>query len=472
MTVSAQLTTAIDRGLARRAADRALERASGILTARRGKLKRLLCLERGELTHVASNLIEEQFTEFLVRHDYLPPKARARATVEARQAGLPLVTLLLQQGVLSAELVRRASAEQARSLLFASLEWTDGEYAFEAGTPSVPAEQAVRLALPPLILQHAAQYPVAIDRVRIRIGPPNLTPAVVPERKPLLQGIELGTIGAYLLEHCDGSVPVAALVERSPEPPEITLRTLHALLQLGVLEPVQAWTTRTVKDAVTRDECLARLELAATATHYGVLGIDTQASADEVRRSYYVLARRLHPDRFRSGPLKDLLARMEGYFTKVTEAYNTLADPRSRGEYDEQLAAGATEKKVEAQEEKVHLAKQNFLHAKSLAAKNRLQEAVRFLENAVQLDPAKAAYHLELGRLLTGNPRRRVDAERALLKATELEPALADGYFALAQLYERAGRTTDAAGMLREALRWDPAHGEAAEMLRTLEAGS
>ena len=45
----------------------ALGQRSGIVTAQRGKLKRLFCLRSGHLVFAASNLIEEQFDEVLLR---------------------------------------------------------------------------------------------------------------------------------------------------------------------------------------------------------------------------------------------------------------------------------------------------------------------------------------------------------------------------------------------------------------------
>jgi len=44
----------------------------------------------------------------------------------------------------------------------------------------------------------------------------------------------------------------------------------------------------------------ARLALASEAGHYGVLGLDRAASREKIRSAYYALARRYHPDRFRS----------------------------------------------------------------------------------------------------------------------------------------------------------------------------
>jgi curved DNA-binding protein len=67
----------------------------------------------------------------------------------------------------------------------------------------------------------------------------------------------------------------------------------------------------------------------ATATRdlYEVLGVDRSASADEIRRAYRKLARRLHPD-----VNKEPTA--ERRFKEVSEAYDVLGDPDKRARYD------------------------------------------------------------------------------------------------------------------------------------------
>src|SRR5207249_1635073 len=99
------------------------------------------------------------------------------------------------------------------------------------------------------------------------------------------------------------------------------------------------------------------------------------------------------------------------------------------------------------------------------ASHRKYAEAVTFLENAIQLDAAQAEYHLELGLVLTRNPRRREDAERHLLQAVDLSPTLVAGYVALGQMYLRAGHPARASRMAREAMRWEPSNASASALL-------
>ncbi|WP_353987958.1 molecular chaperone DnaJ [Ruicaihuangia caeni] len=63
------------------------------------------------------------------------------------------------------------------------------------------------------------------------------------------------------------------------------------------------------------------------ADHYDVLGVDRNASADDIKRAYRRLARELHPD---VNPSADAAER----FKLVTHAYDVLSDPQQRQQYD------------------------------------------------------------------------------------------------------------------------------------------
>lgn len=65
---------------------------------------------------------------------------------------------------------------------------------------------------------------------------------------------------------------------------------------------------------------------------YKVLGVDKNASTDEVRKAYRKLARANHPD------AKPGDSQAESRFKSISEAYSVLSSPQKRKEYDDQRA--------------------------------------------------------------------------------------------------------------------------------------
>jgi curved DNA-binding protein CbpA len=242
-------------------------------------------------------------------------------------------------------------------------------------------------------------------------------------------------------------------------------------MQVGVLRPAKDSEIPRMEaaESISRKEVLGRLERIDEADHYAVLGLPHKSSTEEIREAYYYLARRYHPDRFRTGHLQDLLDRMESYFTKVTEAYNTLFDPARRAHFDEEQLSSTASKSSEPLQDTAYLARQNFARGKLLVDKKQLPDAVKFFENAIELDPSRAVYHLELGRILILNPRRRSEAEELLNKTVAMNPALVEAYIALGELYEKTDRAEQAVSSYEEALRWEPTHETAQERMAALK---
>jgi len=461
---------AVQRGPLRLLAEKAGARATGILTAVRGKHRRLICLDRGQVVFIASNLIDEQFDEALVRTKVLAPLHRAKAKAAAAQEGKRLSAVLLEKGFLRPEALQQAMEQHFTELLQSTLTWYDGEFSFETGQPDLDGEVTTRLAGVSAVLAYVARHPASLDDVRVSIGPPNIRPVHTGRAAGLLEEVSLGEVARSLLESCDGTRDVAKLLEQSKHPAEELLRALYGFLLLGIVEPAreEEKARAKVRDQVGREEVLARLNQAKGADHYLVLGVDSRATEDEIRAAYYLLARRFHPDRFSTGPLADLRSSIEKYFTQVTEAYNTLSDRERRRQYDKEQVEAAARKTKEPAQDTAYLARENYARARVLLEKRRFQDAVVFLENAIQLDDTKSDYHLELGRVLIRNPRRRADAEQCLRRAVQLDPTSVASFLALGQLYRKMGRDDEAREAFGEALRWEPTNVEAARELEQM----
>src|SRR5438874_2213898 len=62
--------------------------------------------------------------------------------------------------------------------------------------------------------------------------------------------------------------------------------------------------------------------------YYAILGVERNATAEDIKKAYRKLARKYHPDVSKE-------ANAEEQFKQVSEAYETLKDPEKRAAYDQ-----------------------------------------------------------------------------------------------------------------------------------------
>jgi curved DNA-binding protein CbpA len=215
-------------------------------------------------------------------------------------------------------------------------------------------------------------------------------------------------------------------------------------------------------------EMLQRYEQLREQDLYQILGTLTSANTADIRRAYYGLAKKFHPDKFMNESLK---GKAEKVFSHITEAYSTLGNETLRRKYDEDLASRSGARSKEKTVDGHDLARLNFKHGKDQFDKGRFGEALSFFQNACEQDPSKAEYFRYLALAQGRNPRWKKDAEENFLKAIQIDPSDGDTYAQLGALYARGGLHSKAREMFKTALQWDPANQVAQEGLEAEEGG-
>jgi DnaJ-class molecular chaperone len=73
--------------------------------------------------------------------------------------------------------------------------------------------------------------------------------------------------------------------------------------------------------------------------YYRLLGIDPKAGVSEIRKAFYAIAAKFHPDRNRDAA-PDVKKAIYDIFKRLNEAYRVLLEPEKRKLYDKSLAKG------------------------------------------------------------------------------------------------------------------------------------
>lgn len=171
---------------------------------------------------------------------------------------------------------------------------------------------------------------------------------------------------------------------------------------------------------------------------YKVLGVTPQTSDDDVKRAYRELARKYHPDNYVNNPLADLA---EARMKEINEAYDTIMSERS-GKTG--AGAGSTGQSYNGQ-----TYGQSYGGQRTYAGPNAaLYAQVRQAINQGNLSMAESLLTRASGRdaewfFLTGTIYARKgwydEAQRAYIKACELDPGNAEYHNALNNLNMTGG---------------------------------
>jgi curved DNA-binding protein CbpA len=192
--------------------------------------------------------------------------------------------------------------------------------------------------------------------------------------------------------------------------------------------------------------------------YYGLLGVARDASEAEIRERFRTLAREAHPDRAPAAKK----AEAEAKFQDLTEAVNVLTSPERRRTYDFDLAAAA------GMSEDADPVAQNYLGQGIAAYKDRkFAEAAGNFQLAVgrNAKDVKAQHYLGLASARAGDVRTAV---KAIESALVLEPHNGALLKDAGAIFRQAGLLMKAEKAYQEAIRWDPAGGEARKALEEI----
>jgi curved DNA-binding protein CbpA len=369
----------------------ASERRSGVLALKRGNQGAHVCLQDGRVVYATSNLRKFQPARWLV-----DSRMATEATLKelGKVAGTKdLVDRLVGHSAGDRMQLVTALRDLTREIALDALTWDGAELSFNAGVPVL--RQHVLLEEP-------------------------LEKLLVEAEERLEEAAALANNGEESIEE---ETPPDAHDPHADDPEVAAFRQ--------------------------------QVECARTLDHYALLELDRKADEDAVRRRYYHLARSLHPDTLRGILAEACQGEAEEYFSLITDAYNTLTRPDQRKEYDEHLRSQSAAEKDRDKQDPTSLARENFRQAQRALSNGELHDATQFFRNAVQLDPARAEYHRELGIVQMQNPQWQKSAEEALRHAVSLEQTDIRALSHLGRLYQLNGLKRRAVETYQKALQWD-----------------
>lgn len=200
--------------------------------------------------------------------------------------------------------------------------------------------------------------------------------------------------------------------------------------------------------------------------YYDILGVEEEATPQEIKKAYLKLAKQLHPDRYPNDPEKRGRAQTE--FARVTRAHDIISDEERRAEYD---TVRLLKRKKEAENSIEDTQAQTIVdgdgvyEAAMLKSPRQSGQGLNGISPDETINVKWANKHLARADELLRR-RRYQEAETAMKEAIRLCPKEPRYHNKLAEIYHARGWNTLAMTEVQTSLRTDPRDSEA----RTLEA--
>lgn len=486
-------------------------RLTGALRLVRERVKAVVYFNEGAAVGARSNMRLHRLSESLRRWGVIPEERLG--LLSESMSDEDVVQALTTARVLDAEEFPALQARQGAEVLRLLLLWTDGEWSLDTRA-RINESASVRIDMRPLLLESARRLPPEFVASRMANEAETLARATdSDEGVPLLpvEGFVLSRLDAPLglgelvmltgLPEADArqavyTLALAGLIRRERWPPAGLQVAVKQAQEAEALAPVKRKAEETPPvvvetppeeakpEAAPEPDPLAEIDAlfahAAGETHYQVLGITRNARQSDIKTTYYALAKRFHPDRFRRHAEGAARVRIDNAFAKIAQAYDVLKDTKQRAAYDLKIEADArraAKQKAQAQifsapkedgPSPQFRAEESFQQGLSaLQTGNRLM-AVMYFGEAARLMPKQARYRALYGRALAGDASTRRQAEAELKAAIALDTDNASYHVMLAEIYRDLGMRLRAESELQRALAVDAQHVEARRLLDAL----
>ncbi len=450
------------------------EKKSGRLIFRRGDVLKYFFFDKGAIVQVKTNQPDERLGEILFKLERIPREAHARLD-EYIEPGKNIGEVLKIQGVISEEDLTEALAHQIRESVLTTFPVFDAEIEFQPheGFGADAPEPQVSV---PLLIEYGIRRMQAHPLLQAYLA--RRTPAFGRKTYAYL----LTADEKDVLEKVNGQDSAEVILRTLTMPPDQFWKSLYLFYCLGVVDLVgegsraaldarerikppsqsHADVPKQIADVLTFRDTLPAMTL------YQILDVPKTATEEDIKKGYFQMARRFHPDRFDRQVVADYKAQIDEVFDGITHAYRVLSNKESRRVYDAKSGALSTQEDAQDILRKADI---KFRQGKTLHAQARYDEAVAYLEEAVRMRRDKADYFLLLAMCEAKLRAYVKKAEQDFFKAIELEPWNPEGYVGLGMLYKAEGLQTKAVKQFEKAVSTDPDHATAREALADLTGG-
>lgn len=330
---------------------------TGILHLQRNELSKRLYFLDGSIVFANSDLESDRLGQMLIDDGIIDAPIYERAAAAMKRSRQRLGRTLVALGQIEEERLDAIVSEQIQRIVYSVFSWDSGTYGFETIEKPVEDDIALQLATNALVFEGIRNMATETT-VRQALGSTDRILHIVQDVQNA--SLPLTSAEGFVLSRVDGMTSIAEITSISPLGDTQTLRCIYGLVSAGILRledpsgkatgrvaPVPEGATSPSAEAASasashsndvHDEIRAKRKAIEHASYYRVLGVSSTDTPAAIKKAYYALAKKFHPDHCRLTDDEALKTELEEIVAKLAEAYDVLSDPQKRRRYDAKLA--------------------------------------------------------------------------------------------------------------------------------------
>ncbi len=443
-------------------------KTTGILRLTNGSEVKIIYLSKGKPIFAASNLPEDRMGAMVLRLNLITEEQLDDALKEVMKSGKRLGTVLVDMDIITAEQLFDLVLKQVSEIIYSIFELDDAEYSFIEDVHFSNEVITLDLSLWDLIIE-GVKRKFSPDKLKDIIGHSN----VILQKNPALTedlGMIKNTDGEKFYNLIDGSKTLGDIIEAAGMGELKAIQIIGVLNLLGIVHP-GAEKKETAATGSLKSEIEEKLEKFQTSNLFEKLGLDMNATKEQILTSFTLLSKSYHPDKFVEPRYKEIKPLALLMYNQILEAFTILYKDSTREKYLKEM--NEEDKSMLFIETDPVLARESFERGRAYVNEKKYSEAYKMFSTAIKNDQNISEYYTGLAILETmsfnDHPVNIEAAEQAFSRAVELNPDEARNYYYLGVLYKNKQDYRTARGYFQKALVHNPAHRESKKQLELLD---
>lgn len=449
---------------------------TGTLSVSTEVFTKKLYMVNGEIIYASSNYDDDRLGEMLLKAGKINLQQYEHSVEILKKTGKKQGAILVELGYIAPKDLFWGVKYQVREIIYSLFQLENGYYEFVHG--EVPEDDIVslKMSLGELIYEGVKRIN-NWTRIQREMPPMEATLKLSDNPLTLFQEVKLDENDKKVLTLVNGKKSIKEIVDSSGIPSFDAMKTLYVLYSIGILEHKEKEEEEEVIP-ITVDELMEEVsaeekEFIAEVNEFyerlphlsrtEILGIKPGDDPREIKKAYYRLAKKYHPDKHYSSGNADIKEKLNEIFDTITKTYEEIM--LNPDLIVDETKKSSSERPVSPEDramEQFRIGLQEYKQGNYWGAADSFNWACR-------MDPKRGKYWYYLALTLKKIPKKLKQAEEAMREAVRLEPYKAEYYIELGNIYLKAGLRKRAKTQFEKALKIKPNNPEAQEALKSLK---